>query len=214
MKAIIIGATGATGKELINVLLADNSIKEIVALVRSPLSAKHPKLTAVVVDFDRLEEWEKYIQGDLAFSCLGTTLKAAGSKEAQFKVDYEYQYAFAKIAKRNKIPTFLLVSSSSANASSFIFYSKIKGQLEEAIEALHFDSFTIFRPGPLVRPHTDRAGEKLGVTVVEFFNALGILKSMKPLPVNSLALLMHRYAKNPKAGKSILESRQILKELE
>ena len=213
MKAVIIGATGATGKELLDLLLADNAVTEVVALVRKPLRIEHPKLNAVVVDFDKLDEWATYISGDVAFSCLGTTLKVAGSKAAQYKVDYDYQYQFAKLAKTSKIPTFVLVSSSTANPKSLIFYSKMKGKLEEAVEALGFESFNFFRPGPLVRPNTDRIGEKIGVSVMGFLSSLGVLKSMEPLPVKSLAALMLRYAKNPKVGKTILEASQILNEV-
>ena len=213
MKAVIIGGTGATGRELLELLLADNTIKEIVALVRKPLIIKHTKLKAVVVDFDKLGQWATYINGDVAFSCMGTTLKAAGSKAAQYKVDYTYQYAFAKIAQANKIPVFLLVSSSSANSRSFVFYSAMKGQLEDAVAALGFDSLTILRPGPLVRPDTDRTGEKIGVGVMRFLSAFGILKNMQPIPVKRLAVLLLRYACYPKTGITVLEAGQILKEI-
>jgi uncharacterized protein YbjT (DUF2867 family) len=213
MKAVLIGATGATGKVLLQQLIASEKITEITALVRKPLDFSHPKLQELVVNFDSIEEWENHISGDVAFSCLGTTLKAAGSKEAQYKVDYKYQYEFAQVAKASNIPSFILISSSGADPKSLIFYSRMKGELEKSIEDLNFNSFTAFRPGPLVRPDSDRAGEKTGVAVISFLNKIGFFRSMAPLEVEDLAKLMLHYAINHNQGFTILESGRILKEI-
>jgi uncharacterized protein YbjT (DUF2867 family) len=213
MKAILIGATGATGSELLNLLLADNTISEVVALVRRPLSAQHPNLRTEVINFDEVQTWKHFVAGDVAFSCLGTTLKAAGSKEAQYKVDYTYQYSFARAAKENGVLKFLLVSANMASPKSRIFYSRMKGELEASIQALGFESLTIFRPGLLSRPQTDRAGEKVSESMLTFFNRVGLLKKLAPLPVHKLARLMLVYAKQNKKGVEIIESGQILKEV-
>lgn len=212
MKVVLIGATGATGYELLKLMLADEAITEVVVLLRKALKVSNPKLKVVMVNFDQLSDWASEIKGDIAISCLGTTLKDAGSKEAQYKVDFQYQYEFAKLAKANHISKFLLISASNADASSLFFYSKIKGLLENAIEDLNFQSFVIFRPGPLVRPNSNRTGEKIGVSIIGFLNKLGILNNFKPLPVKKLADLMLNYAKNSKAGKIILSAHQILSE--
>ncbi len=213
MKAVIIGATGATGRELLELLLESKEVQEVVALVRRPLTTKHPRLTELVVDFDKMGEWERYVSGDVAFSCLGTTLRTAGSKEAQYQVDFGYQYAFAQMARANNVRTFVLVSSSGANPKSALFYSRMKGELEQAVAALGFERFVVFRPGPLVRPDTDRAGEKAGVAVISFLNKLGLMRNMAPLAVKDLAALMLRYALNPSPGHTILKSGRILREL-
>ncbi len=213
MKAVLIGATGATGVELLKSLIADASISEVVALVRRPLNSQHGKVKEVLVDFDNLEHWKHEITGDLAFSCLGTTLKAAGSKAAQYRVDFDYQYDFARLAKDNQIPTFVLVSSASAHPKSMFFYSKIKGELEQAITALTFEHFAIFRPGPLVRENTDRKGEKITIIIANTFNKMGLLKGFTPLHVSDLANLMLKKGKEVKDKKVILESKQILLEV-
>lgn len=210
MKAILIGATGATGSELLKLLLADEAVTTVTALVRKSLEVSHPKLNAVVVDFNRLDDYSEHIFGDVAFSCLGTTLKAAGSKDAQYKVDFTHQYEFAKMAKANNIPKFLLISSSNADEQSMFFYSKMKAHLENAVEQLNFNNLIIFRPGPLERPHSDRKGEKLGVAVVKFFNAIGLFKEFTPLKVVDLARLMLNFAKKDLSGKVVLESADIL----
>ncbi len=127
MKAIIIGATGATGKALLQLLLHDASITEVVALVRKPLPLQHVKLQAHVISFSQPQQWAELVTGHMAFSCLGTTLKAAGSKEAQYKVDYEYQLAFAQAASQNGVPRFILISAGMANPKSLVFYSRMNG---------------------------------------------------------------------------------------
>ncbi|MEG1026316.1 MAG: NAD(P)H-binding protein, partial [Flavobacterium sp.] len=88
MKALLIGATGATGTDLLDKLLNNTTFDEVAVFVRKPIAITNNKLKVHVVDFDQPEEWNHLVKGDVAFSCLGTTLKAAGSKEAQRKVDY------------------------------------------------------------------------------------------------------------------------------
>ena len=89
MKALIIGATGATGKDLVNVLLQDPDYTEVVAFVRRPGEVIHPKYSEIITDFEKLEEVADSISGDVWFTCLGTTLKAAGSKEKQWHIDHD-----------------------------------------------------------------------------------------------------------------------------
>jgi len=190
MKAIIIGATGATGKYLVEQLLENGKYSNITVLVRRKYFSPHPRLKEVVVNFDELEKYTKEITGDIAISCLGTTLKAAGGKDKQWKIDFEYQYQFAKLASENKVPTFILLSSMGANPNSKIFYSRMKGALEKKIETLDFPNLVIFRPGPLIRPGTDRMGEKLSLPVIQFLNSMGILRIYKPMHVQELAKAM------------------------
>ena len=187
MKALIIGATGATGKDLLSQLLADDTYSEVHCFVRKPMSISHPKLHAHVVDFDTPEAWSDLVRGDVAFSCLGTTLAVAGSKDAQWRVDYDYQYTFAQQCKANGVPTFVLVSAAGAKAQSKLFYNRMKGQLEDAVKALDFSCLLIFQPSVLIRSNSDRAGENLSVKTINFLNKLGILKRYRPMPTEVLA---------------------------
>ncbi|GEN74663.1 NAD(P)H-binding protein [Chryseobacterium hagamense] len=205
MKALVIGATGATGKDLVNQLLQDQDFDEIQVFVRKPVDIQDDKLKVHVVDFDKPEEWKNKVKGDVAFSCLGTTLKAAGSKEAQRKVDFDYQYEFAKAAKENKVDDYILVSSYGANPKSKIFYSRMKGELEEAVKKLHFNKITVFKPGMLERKDSDRPGEVLGSRVIKFANKLGLLESQKPLPTNVLAKAMINSSKIKSNGYSSIK---------
>ena len=187
MKALIIGATGATGKDLVTQLLTDDTYSEVHCFVRKPLPLSHPKLHAHVVNFDTPEAWADLLHGDVAFSCLGTTLAVAGSKEAQWRVDYDYQYAFAQQCKANGVPTFVLISAAGATAQSKLFYNRMKGQLEDAVKALDFPSLLIFQPSVLIRSNNDRGAENFTVKAFNFLNKLGILKRYRPMSTQILA---------------------------
>lgn len=190
MKALVIGATGATGSDLVNQLCEDSDFDEIDIFVRRGSDFHHEKVKAHIVDFDHPEEWKHLVKGDVAFSCLGTTLKSAGSKENQKIIDYDYQFNFAKAAKENKVEDYILVSAYGANPDSKIFYSRIKGELEEAVKNLKFEKTTIFKPGMLERKNTDRNGEVFGLKIIKFLNKFGLFKSQKPLPTSILAKAM------------------------
>ncbi len=202
MKALVIGATGATGKDLVSQLLTDKGYDEVNVFVRRPLAVENPKLKTHIVNFDKPEEWKDLVKGDVAFSCLGTTLKAAGSKEAQRKVDYDYQYNFAKAAKENEVEDYILVSSYGANPKSKIFYSRMKGELEQSIKALHFNKLMIFQPGMLDRKDSERTGEVLGGKIIKFANKFGVLTQQKPLPTEVLAKAMINSSKIKSYGYS------------
>ena len=187
MKALIIGATGATGKDLVTQLLADDTYSQVHCFVRKPLTLTHPKLHTHVVDFETPEAWADLLRGDVAFSCLGTTLAVAGSKEAQWRVDYDYQYNFAEHCCNNGVPTFVLVSAAGAKAQSKLFYNRMKGQLEDAVKELEFPRLLIFQPSVLIRSNSDRSGENFTVKAFKFLKKVGILKRYRPMPTAILA---------------------------
>ncbi|MBB4805562.1 uncharacterized protein YbjT (DUF2867 family) [Chryseobacterium defluvii] len=205
MKALVIGATGATGKDLVNQLLNDKDFEEVDVFVRKPLDIQNEKLKTHVINFENPENWKDLVKGDVAFSCLGTTLKSAGSKEAQRKVDFDYQYEFAKAAKENNVDDYILVSAYGANPKSKIFYSRMKGELEEAVKELHFNKITIFKPGMLERKDSERTGEVLGSRIIKFANTLGLLESQKPLPTDVLAKAMINSSKIKSYGYSSIK---------
>ncbi|HAY70535.1 MAG TPA: semialdehyde dehydrogenase [Saprospirales bacterium] len=209
MNVLLIGATGATGKDLLELLLKDEEIKQVDVFVRRELNIKHEKLNTHIIDFDEAEKWKPLVKGDTLFSCLGTTLKAAGSKKAQWKVDYEYQYQFAKAARENNVPCYVLVSAESASAKSPIFYSKMKGQLEDDVKALKFPALIIFNPPLLLRERSDRRGEVMAAKLLRFFNRFGILRSQQPLHTRQLAAAMLKSAKTLKNGVHSISGQHI-----
>ena len=124
---------------------------------------QHAKLQERIVNFDAVPEWKALLTGDVLFSSLGTTLKQAGSKEAQYKVDFTYQYNIAKAAADNGVSQYVLVSSAGASPQSRIFYSRMKGELEEAVKTFSFPHITILQPGILQGERDEfRLGERIG----------------------------------------------------
>lgn len=209
MKALVIGATGSTGKFLTEELLNDNDYTSVVTFVRKPSGKTHLKLTEHIVDFENVGHLKNLITGDVLFSCLGTTLKAAGSKEKQWKIDFDIPVAFAAEAQKNQVKSFVLVSSYGASAQSSVFYSKMKGKLEDYIAALNFEQYIIFRPGPLVRQDSDRLGEKIAVKVIGILNKIGLFKKFKPLETSLLAKKLVKAPKILSSGTTIVELNKI-----
>ena len=133
--AILIGATGLVGSHVLKELHDNIDIGQILIFGRRSVKTKHGKVKEYIIDFDQIENYKTLIRGDVLFSCLGTTLKAAGSKENQFKVDVTYQDEFAKIAADNRIPAYYLISAPGADKKSKFFYSltpKVEMEFEAA----------------------------------------------------------------------------------
>ncbi len=202
MKALIIGATGATGKDLVDVLLKDSEYSKVVIFVRRSSGLTHPKLVEVITDFDKLEDVQNQINGDVWFSCLGTTLKAAGSKENQWKIDYEIPMKFGVLAKRNGVACVVLLSAYGASTTSNVFYSKMKGQLKTDLTNLSFLRCIIFKPGLLLRENTDRVGERVSAILLKFANSLGLFRKFRPLPTSTLS---EQLAKAPKVLTGVVD---------
>jgi len=208
--ALVIGATGLVGTELIKQLLDDSRFEKVVVFSRRSLEKPHPKLTEHIIDFDQPHTWRHWVQGDILFSALGTTLKKAGSKEAQYKIDHNYQYAFAKAASEQEVPHYVLVSSASASPDSKIFYSRMKGELERDISKLPFRSINILQPSLLYGERKEtRLGESIGYAIIRRLNALSLLKKYRPIHGATVARAMiHAGIKN-NAGKQIYVLDQI-----
>tara|TARA_B100000131_G_C17968429_1_gene553399 strand:- start:144 stop:791 length:648 start_codon:yes stop_codon:yes gene_type:complete len=188
LHALVLGATGATGRELVKLLLEDSNFMQVSIFVRSKIDIDHEKLIIHKIDFTRLNEYNNLIKGDILFSALGTTKKEAGGKKEQFLVDYTYQYEFAKMASQNGVNHYSLISSIGADKNSFFFYPKIKGALESSIKSLGFNKIHIFQPPSLIRQsELIRSGERYSIKFLHVINKLGFFKSFKPILVKDLA---------------------------
>ncbi len=187
MKAIVIGATGLTGASLLHNLLHDSRFDRVTAVARKPLGYLSPSLTTLQVPFDTLEQLS--FEADVAFCCLGTTLKKAGSKEAFAQVDYGYVLAFARACQRQKVSKMILVSSIGAAPGSSNFYLQTKGRAEQALCAMAFPCTVMLRPSMLDGAREEsRTGEKIGLLLMKALSFLmvGPLKRYRATPIPKL----------------------------
>jgi uncharacterized protein YbjT (DUF2867 family) len=197
--ALIIGATGLVGKNLVLKLMDDSDFEKIRIFVRKPTEFVSSKLEEIITDFDAISSYKDLIVGDVLFSCLGTTLKQAGSKEKQKLVDFNYQLEFAEIAKKNSVENYVLISSTGADENSFFFYNKIKGELEIAVKKLNFKKATIIQPSVLKGSRNDnRIGEELGAFVIDNLSTVfKFLRKYRSITGKQVARAMIYFYKNP-----------------
>jgi uncharacterized protein YbjT (DUF2867 family) len=194
--ALVIGATGLIGRHLVDELIASNHFAHVIALTRRPLLIDSAKFENHLVDFERLEDSAalfstEEFSTDVLFSCLGTTKKQVGSIEAQRRVDLDYQYYAAKIARQQGISEYFLVSSSGASAQSPSAYLKMKGQLEDKVIALGFSRSVIFRPSLLLGKRTEsRFGEDIAAKVMPLLKYVPLLKTYRPITGQQVAVKM------------------------
>jgi len=205
-KAIVIGATGMVGTQLIQSLIKNKNYSEILSLVRRPSGFTNPKLTEQVINFDEPETWKKQVTGDVLFSTLGTTIAQAKTKEAQYKVDFTYQYTVAKIAAENGVTHYVLISSAGANSKSKIFYTKMKGELEKEVQKLPFEIISIIKPSVLVGDRIqNRPGEKMAYTLLNILNKIGFFKRYRPIHAIIVAKAMIVAAETKQSSTYTLE---------
>ena len=204
--ALIAGASGLTGGYLLNLLLESPEYSTIIAYVRKSSGLTHPKLKEIVVDWETLQE---PVAAEDIFCCLGTTIKKAGSQEAFRRVDYNYPLQLAQLQYRGGSQQFLLVSAMGADAKSSIFYSRVKGELENALQSIGYKSLHIFRPSFIAGPRKEsRTGEKIGLAIFSILSPLfiGPLKKYAPIQAEHIARAMLRTAQKNEQGTKLYDS--------
>lgn len=207
--ANVIGATGLVGKQLVLMLLEDNNFKKVRIFVRHDSGIQHKKLEQCIVDFSEIESWQNQLIGDVLFSTLGTTLKQAGGKENQYKIDFTFNLNFAKKAKENGIENYVLVSSVGANSKSKVFYTKMKGELDDAVAEIGFKNFTILRPSSLTGDRKEkRLAESISIPIATFLTKF-ILKKYRPIKDKTVAKAMINAAIHKKSLKTIWEGDEV-----
>jgi len=205
--ALIVGATGLVGSQLLTRLLHSPYYDRVVVLTRRTLGIINTKLSEVIFDFDKPDASK--VKADDIFCCLGTTIKKAGSKEAFKKVDLEYPLNIAALAQGNGAEKFLIVTAMGADASSGIFYNKVKGEVEQGLTSMKYPVLHIFRPSLLLgdRPES-RIGEKAGEVLAAIFKPvmIGPLKKYRAIDSGKVANAMLEFAKKSEKGVFIHDS--------
>jgi uncharacterized protein YbjT (DUF2867 family) len=208
--AIVIGATGLVGSEVTRQLLEHPEYGKVIVLVRRTTGISHPKLEEHIVDFDKPEEWKDLVKGDVLFSAMGTTLNKAGSKAAQYRIDYTYQYHVAAAAAANDVPCYVLISSAGASENSLIFYSKMKGELDRNVKKLPFTRIRILKPGILAGKRTEsRPMEALSIQMMTLLGKIPFLSKYKPYPAPIVAKAMIRSEMTGQSGAVVYELEKI-----
>jgi uncharacterized protein YbjT (DUF2867 family) len=204
-KALLVGATGLVGSRLLELLLQDPAYDEVHVLGRRSTGIAHAKLRECVVDFDRLDQAAMPAVDD-AFCCLGTTIKAAGSREKFRSVDYAAVLDVARLALEAGASQFLLVSAMGANPSSGVFYNRVKGEVEDAVSKLGYRAVCIFRPSFLAGDRKQsRRGEQVALAALKRLPFL-LPKKYRPVADIAVARAMVDAAKREEPGMHLIDS--------
>jgi uncharacterized protein YbjT (DUF2867 family) len=207
--AWLAGASGLVGGELLGLLLQDDGFDEVVSVGRRKLELRHPKLTQVVTDFSTASAFEALHPPDVAFSCLGTTIKKAGSREAFRRVDHDAVLAFADAARRKHARVFVHVTAIGADPRSRVFYSAVKGEAERDVVRLGFPSVYALRPSILDGERKEsRPAERLGLAVTRVLGPL--LGKYRPTPVEKVARAMIASSRAASPGAHVVDADAIL----
>ena len=201
--AALLGATGATGQKLLPLLLSDPAYAQIITLARRPSAITHPKLENRVVDFNDLAASLNGARVDDCYCTFGTTIKIAGSEAAMTKIDHEYVIAFAKAGLASGATRFAYLSAANANAQSSVFYSRLKGQTEEALKTLGFADLGIYRPSMIIAERVDRRwGESMLFPLLPLIDTLlpGSLSKYRSIPVETLARAIAKFSRQQGTG--------------
>ncbi|TWT06688.1 oxidoreductase [Planococcus sp. CPCC 101016] len=210
--ALLAGASGLVGNELLHILLDSPNYNQVKILVRRPLEMAHEKLEQVVTDFDKLDQYANYFDVDDVYCCLGTTIKKAGSQDAFKKVDYEYPLKMAELAKSQQVKNFLIITALGADADSKVFYSRTKGQLQVRLKKIGLTALHIFQPSLLLGERQEfRLGEKAATVLSPAISKLlkGKMKKYKPVEARDVALVMYEVAQIERTGNYTYPSDRI-----
>jgi uncharacterized protein YbjT (DUF2867 family) len=212
--ALVAGATGLVGRELVSKLVESNLYNSVHVITRRPFNVQHPKIVSHVVDFENLEKFKCETAIQDVYVCLGTTIKKAGSQENFKKVDFEYVVSLARWAKENKVERFAVISSMGANhLSKFNFYLRTKGQVEQALQKLELKNLIILRPSLLLGKREDhRPTEKISGIIFKPLLPLmiGKMRKFKPVQARNVAAAMIYYTINTDSPIRIVENDEII----
>ncbi|MGE8279729.1 MAG: NAD-dependent epimerase/dehydratase family protein [Stenotrophomonas sp.] len=204
MRVLLAGATGLVGAQVLQRLLADPRCTEVLAPTRRALPVNHARLCNPVVDFEQLPLQSQDWQVDAAICALGSTMKQAGSRQAFHRIDHDYPLAIANAVHAHGCKVFALNSAAGANPDAWVFYSRVKGELERDLRAVGFASLTLVRPGLIGGERAEhRAGEQFASKVL---GALGpvLPRAWRINPASSIAAALVEAALAPRPGVRVI----------
>lgn len=210
--AVLFGATGLIGSEVLELLIKDERYSHIQLFSRKSIQTRSPKVTEIITGFESRELLESYMAGDEIYCCLGSTIRKAGNQEAFRKVDYNLPVMIGTLAKKKGIQKMLVVSSLGADAKSSNFYLRTKGEMEQSLLSLGIKQLHFFRPSMLLGTRDEsRPAETLGKIAMQVFSFLfiGRLKKYKAIHAHTVAMAMIQVA-NAAHADDVYESDDIV----
>lgn len=210
--ALLLGATGLVGGQVLDLLLDDPAYGRVVVLGRRPVDRSHPRLHQQVADLGRVEEHAALFAVDDVFCCLGTTIRAAGSREAFRRVDHDYVVSSARVAAGAGARRYLLVTAAGADSRSRFFYNRVKGDAEAGVRAQPFEGVVILRPSLILGPRAERrAAEALAQRVAPALGwmMIGPLRRYRAVQAGTIARAMLRLARERPRGVRMVENDEI-----
>lgn len=201
--ALLAGASGHVGGYVLDSLLDAPDFARVFAISRRPLGREHPRLANRIVQFEKLESQLKGGLCNVAFCCLGTTLKQAGSEKAFRQIDHDFVLAFARAARAAQAQRFVVVTSVGADSGSKHFYLRVKADVEKSLEGLGFASLDIMQPGPLLGWRRDiRPVELLTTAFMPLVNPFltGSRLSYRGIAASTVAAAMVGAARSGRRG--------------
>lgn len=192
-KAVIAGASGLIGSLLLEQLLSQSNYSQVTILVRKKIELQHQKLKQIVVDFNHLESFAHEIDGHALFCCIGTTRSKTPDLKTYRKIDHDYPVQLAKIAGKNSMQQYHFISSLGADAGSFSFYTKLKGETENDLKKAPLPSLYIYQPSLLTgERHEKRTAERFATKLMKIINPLltGKLEKYRSIKAETVARAM------------------------
>jgi len=213
-RAVIFGATGLVGRELLTILSGDAALSEITVVVRKQMDERSSKVKQIcLTDFSGLDDYRDSLQADMFFCCIGTTIKKAGSEEEFRRVDFQIPVTVARMAETLSVPSLVIISSVGADEGSANFYLRTKGQMERAVGDVYHGNLKFVRPSLLMGDRKEfRFGEKTAVVFMKVLGWIfaGPLKKYKGINAADVAFCMRKIASD-KSGKKVYESDELHK---
>jgi uncharacterized protein YbjT (DUF2867 family) len=206
--ALIYGATGLVGSHLLTQILENPAYDKVRVLTRKPLEIKHEKLIEIQYDFEHPDA--NHLKADHIFCALGTTMKKAGSRKKFYRIDHDFVVETAQLCQEQGARLFSYVSAIGANSKSRIFYNRVKGEIEDDLLALAYESTHIFRPSILLGKRNEfRLLEGISQSIIRKINFL-LPPAHRGVKAEQVAEAMGYHALNHSDSNLIIENRDII----
>lgn len=206
--AVVFGGSGLIGRYLLDQLADDGTYERVTAIHRRTFEVPD-QVELKVIDLDKLEQLDSLLNDQVVFVALGTTLAKAGSRSQFREVDYDLVLAIAEAAQQHGAAQLHIVSAIGANPQAKVFYNRVKGEMEVAVEQLKLPVCYVYQPSILDGPRQERRiGERFGLAAFKLLDPFlrGPLRPYRAIHATQVAAFMIRQSKQPSPGFHRIDS--------